>query len=689
MTRIRLTLLLLLIGIALPTALIVQRAVESLAVENAVQHDAVADRLFDEMERSLSDFLLREEARPPSDFDPGSVSANAPASPGRLRATAFKDAEEPFILGWFAVDAERTIRIHAASEENNDGQSETRITLALREGLGSRSASASNSDSDSDSSADREAFGRAKELEQKEQSLQARKRDREAIVATKLEDTGSSNAQDFSNELTSPKTPAPGRTQSLSKKGNLRDKDIDAELATRDEASTYDLLQSLNRAQELRSERQSKVLSEPPAPTFKKSAPGPRIETDSVADAASQLQGLGYALPSQSPQSLSFQEDAARPEEGLAETLPREIAVDPLTGRATSSGDLLLVRSVWESDAVERQGLVLDRDALALWLERSVLGESALAGRAELVFGPQSGQPSQAAHAYLHRFGEPFETMVARLDLQMLPNAGSARPIYMIVGLLALVTVVGLFAVERMTRVVVDYAQRRSDFVAAVSHELKTPLTSIRMYSEMLRDGLVSSTEKRTEYYATITDESERLSRLIDNVLEFSRLEQNRREPALVVGGIAEAIQAAADKLRAHVEREGFSLEVELAADIPPVQYDKDAVTQLLFNLVDNALKYARNAKKRSIRIELARKAQGDIELAVRDFGPGVPETEMRRIFEPFYRAGEELTRDTAGTGIGLALVKELAEDMGATALGRNAAGGGFEVCISFSPASA
>jgi signal transduction histidine kinase len=170
-------------------------------------------------------------------------------------------------------------------------------------------------------------------------------------------------------------------------------------------------------------------------------------------------------------------------------------------------------------------------------------------------------------------------------------------------------------------------------------------------------------------------------------VLKFSRLEQNRRELSLVVGSLSEAIREAAGKLRAHVDREGFRLELDLEEDLPPVQYDRDAVTQLVFNLVDNALKYARNAETPDIEIALRREDDG-ITLCIRDFGPGVPENQLRRIFEPFYRIGEEMTRTSEGTGIGLALVKELSESMGAVVSGRNAMGGGLEIRIAFRAAA-
>jgi signal transduction histidine kinase len=174
---------------------------------------------------------------------------------------------------------------------------------------------------------------------------------------------------------------------------------------------------------------------------------------------------------------------------------------------------------------------------------------------------------------------------------------------------------------------------------------------------------------------------------LIDNVLEFSRLEQNRRDLHLVVGSLSDAIRDAIEKLRTHIEREGFRLELDLDDSIPAVQFDRDGVTQLVFNLVDNALKYARHAETRKIEIGLHLENER-VELRVRDFGPGVADDQLRRVFEPFYRIGEELTRTTEGTGIGLALVKELAEGMGAVVFGRNASGGGFEVRVAFSPSA-
>lgn len=627
MKRIRWTLLLLALGIALPAGLIVQRAIASLELENTVRHEAVAERIFDEMERSLSDFLLREESRPPTDYAPdssqsrsqsGSAPGSASESSGKagLRRAAFADADEPFIVGWFSLDASG----HARTLSVQPGDA-ARVASALRDALAPR----------------------------------APKKLRESLADESA--------------------PAPGQTQSLGTRSFMEDRPERSGLAAVAEkevarSSAYDVLQSLNRAQRLRNERQDKALRK------RSSGAAGKLAAHSAVRSPSAIFGLDQlgALVSEAKQT--DEDDFG----GIG-----AVNIDPLIGRSTQNGDIVLTRSIWRGAEVERQGLVLDRAALVAWLETRVLTESGLSNRVQLEFGAPGrlDRQTKISHRYLHRFAEPFDALVARLDLEPLPGLGSERPIYALALLLMLVATIGLYAVDRMTRVVVDYAKRQSDFVAAVSHELKTPLTSIRMYGEMLRDGLVSSDEKRAEYYTTITDESERLSRLIDNVLVFSRLQQNRRDLNLVVGSLPGAIREAAEKLRAHVEREGFRLELDLEDGLPAVRFDRDGVTQLVFNLVDNALKYARHADTREIEIGL-RLENERVELRVRDFGPGVPEDQLRRVFEPFYRIGEELTRTTEGTGIGLALVKELAEGMGAIVLGRNATGGGFEVCIAF-----
>jgi signal transduction histidine kinase len=326
---------------------------------------------------------------------------------------------------------------------------------------------------------------------------------------------------------------------------------------------------------------------------------------------------------------------------------------------------------------------VLDVDALADHLRERALGESRLAG-AVLAFASSADEPpplEDGAYRYRHRFAEPFDAWTASLRLAPLGGGSGAGSIYGLAALLALLGGLGLFAVYRMITVTLAFAERRSNFVAAVTHELKTPLTSIRMYGEMLRDDLVADPAKRRAYYATITAESERLGRLIDNVLEFSRLERGTREMHLAVGELGPLVEELAELLRPHAERAGFALRVAVEPDLPPVRFERDALLQVLWNLVDNAVKYAARATAREIAIECRRHGDG-VRLAVRDRGPGVASRQLARLFEPFHRGETELVRTTQGTGLGLALAKSLVERMGGAVAGANAAGGGFEVSI-------
>jgi signal transduction histidine kinase len=233
-----------------------------------------------------------------------------------------------------------------------------------------------------------------------------------------------------------------------------------------------------------------------------------------------------------------------------------------------------------------------------------------------------------------------------------------------------------------MISVVVHFAERRSNFVAAVSHELKTPLTAIRMYAEMLRDGYVLSEEKRAEYYETMAAESERLSRLIQNVLELSRLEKGARSGGEVVtGDVRPVLEEAVRVLERHARDRGFTVVLDLPDELPVVRYDRDGLLQVLINLVDNGIKFSKDADPREVVIQAVPRG-GGLTLQIRDHGPGVPQRQLSHIFQPFYRGERELTRRTKGTGIGLALVKGIVDGMGGSVSARNHPEGGFEVRV-------
>ena len=198
---------------------------------------------------------------------------------------------------------------------------------------------------------------------------------------------------------------------------------------------------------------------------------------------------------------------------------------------------------------------------------------------------------------------------------------------------------------------------------------------------EFVRDGMVVDERARNRYHATITAEGERLGRLVDNVLELSRLEKGNRPMQVQIGSPRPAVEEVLAMLAPHAAAQGFALDLEADTDLPAVRYDRDALVQVLVNLVDNSLKFARDAERRRIGIALRADGLG-VRLTVRDHGPGVPEADLRRIFEPFYRGERELTRRTKGTGIGLTLARGLIARMGGALRAVNAEGGGLLVEI-------
>jgi len=253
----------------------------------------------------------------------------------------------------------------------------------------------------------------------------------------------------------------------------------------------------------------------------------------------------------------------------------------------------------------------------------------------------------------------------------------------LLIVLLDLILVAGAWFVFRTVKKEVELAQIKSDFVSNVSHELKTPLSLIRMFGETLQMKRVPTEEKKQEYYDTIVQESERLTRLVNNILNFSRIEAGRKEYHFtgvdlnaVTGGVLKSYES-------HLLQQGFVLSVELDDPIPAVHADAEAVSESLLNIIDNAIKYSRTDK----RLRIATGAlHGGAYVEVEDHGIGIEPHHQKKIFEKFYRVSSGLVHNTKGSGLGLTLVQHIMDAHHGTVTVKSEPGKGSTFRLAFPP---
>jgi two-component system phosphate regulon sensor histidine kinase PhoR len=245
--------------------------------------------------------------------------------------------------------------------------------------------------------------------------------------------------------------------------------------------------------------------------------------------------------------------------------------------------------------------------------------------------------------------------------LGMTDTSGQGLRIYG--GAIALVLVILSAGVGLLLRDIAREARTnrlRSDFVSSVSHELKTPITLIRLYSETLLRPDAFREEDRDGFYSIIVRESERLGRLVDRILTFSRVERGDQVYNLEEGDVAPVIARVVEDYREYLERAGFRLERALAPSAPPVRFDSGALSQAVVNLLDNAVKYSGDSREIAVRLSAE---NGCVAFEVEDHGLGIPAAERERIFGRFYRVPNGSGK--GGYGLGLFLVRHIMDAHG------------------------
>ena len=361
-----------------------------------------------------------------------------------------------------------------------------------------------------------------------------------------------------------------------------------------------------------------------------------------------------------------------------------ESEIDPFEISLLDSGHFVLFRKVWRDGQRYIQGALIAAQPFLGSMIEVAFRETLLSRMSDLIAAYHgdiiAAYGGVDADAYLsstsgltgtllyqRRLSAPLGDLELIFSVRQLPVAPGSWLITWIGLVLVVVLCGGFYLVYWVGLRQIALVEQQQVFVSAVSHELKTPLTSIRMYAEMLREGWASEDKKAT-YYGFIHDESERLSRLISNVLQIARMTRNDVRPDLKRVTVSELMDGMQSKIASQVERAGFTLNLscEEAVEATVLAVDADFFAQIMINLVDNATKFARKADIKTIDIACRQHSDGAVVVTVRDYGPGIPKDQMKKIFMLFYRAGNEMTRESVGTGIGLALVRQLAAAMNA-----------------------
>ena len=400
----------------------------------------------------------------------------------------------------------------------------------------------------------------------------------------------------------------------------------------------------------------------------------PQILADSAISEAEAVLGSAQLTEGR----LVKNENNVKNNSRVVNILSFESEVSPLKVRVLSQGYLCFYRHVWREKSRYIQGFIVDQSFLYDIIQPTVLTTNnfslnslILVHKGNVLQQFKKTQLTTEHLLYRQSLLPPFQKMEVLVNTGPLSVDSGKQVLDMISITLSIIMSLGFILFYRLMVSQINLATQQRNFISSVSHELKTPLTSIRMYSEMLRADWVADESRKQSYYDYIYFESERLSRLISNVLQLAKLDHKQSKNQLVTLSAKQLMQQVQTKISAQIEASHYQLNLILPPEqisAPEVKVDEDAFFQIMINLVDNAIKFSKQSENKHIDIGFKLINKGsNIVFYVRDYGPGVEKQQMKKIFQLFYRAGDEMTRTQPGTGIGLALVVQLAESMGAT----------------------
>jgi len=657
MKRLRVLILVFAMALVVPLGYLVFRTLDSLEQEETAELRFFANTLFDRMEQELAALVQREERRPVEEYLP--VSSPLTNSPKEMfRSPLAGTAADPYIVGYLQNNPDGSFSSPLA-EASDVG---SRQQGALEKHLQDVNRIFNTRRTLLPESLDRYAPDKARKKDEAEEKDKAGKKGQEPGFADRYLDFSRSSKQKVHLGQ------AEKRVEQISPQQAMN-------LAQRDEQQQT----GWERTQAAGDGAQTAPPSE------RRAAANRRPDTLDAVTSPDQWQPEGAtistpSLPSAQPAVPIAADDRLRAE------------VDPLQSVTIDDGQVFLFRRIVIGNQVYRQGLVIRVEGLLEQLKNthfrgqpmarftSLTLTSVNGGRetARIREGPQVAHPRFSLE---RSFPRPFSFVRATLASETIPRSPGRTTLNVMVAVLAAVILLGLLAIYQSARVVVDLSERRSGFVSSVTHELKTPLTNIRMYIELLEHGIASDPEREMEYYRILGSESARLSRLINNVLEFSKLERKQRRLDFREGTLEEVLGEVRDSMQERLRQEGFTLVVENLLN-RVFCYDREVMVQVLINLIENSTKFGKDAPERVISVRV--RPEGDrVLIRVSDTGPGIPRHALKKIFEDFYRVDNDLTRTTKGAGIGLALVKRFVEAMGGRVYAANNEGPGCTITVS------
>ncbi|ESS73289.1 sensor protein kinase WalK [Methyloglobulus morosus KoM1] len=668
--KLRGWLLLFFLCLAIPTTVLIQQSYSRLKWETFHQHQVMADELTNRINNQFIRQINTEEQRPFTDYAFLNV-AGAPSANFLQRSPLSRfpvQSEIPGLIGYFQVDAAGKLLTPFVPNDIEKAGSygitekelvarielQDRINQILSENRLVKNQAAMTGKKDQDGHGN--ALNRPdRRLAESEQDVTLPDR---SVISGKLEKPVASPASEGQAVFDELKKAVPEKGLQENKLGRLKDIGL---------RQTFQVEASKPKSAEVKGRAVDKA---------QKKA---RTEQNLLPEAIEKdKRSIGYEVGESRLSAAS----AIQPNVKPIRIRTFESAIDPFEFSQLDSGQFVLFRKVWLNDQRYIQGLLIEKEAFLQGTINSAFQETALSPMSDLlvvfqgnVLSAFSGRSPRGVLSstselkgellFQAQLSDPLNELQLVFSVTQLPVGVGGWVIIWLTIVLVIVFLAGFYFMYRLGVGQINLINQQQDFVSAVSHELKTPLTSIRMYGEMLQAGWVDESKLKS-YYDFILDESERLTRLINNVLQLAKMTRNSIQPELKSVTVAELMDGIRSKVSTQIERAGFELKLSFdqKAEQAIIKVNPDWLIQIIINLVDNAIKFSVKADKKVLELSCHLLGSRHIQFKVRDYGPGIAKGQIKKIFKLFYRSENELTRETVGTGIGLALAHQMTMNM-------------------------